>query len=444
MRIVSLFAGAGGLDLGFERAGYKIVFANEYDKTIWQTFEANHPCKIDKRDIREIQSSDVPDCDGIIGGPPCQSWSEAGSLRGIKDSRGQLFFEYIRILNKKKPKFFLAENVVGMLSSRHSEAVEKIKAMFSKAGYNLSVELINVVDYGIPQDRKRVFYIGIRKDLGFKFQFPEPSNNYVHLEQAIGDLKDTTKTSLSISNDDILQLELQKDTEGKIGDVRDVLIIRCLQKWEIGISAKVNNYAVKHSRLSDVLDFGKEWFNLNNTNEYFNEIKPIFNKLRKLKEKKIKWSELDNKKEEIYTPILNSFEREIRRLYQTHNEKIVKCLISYIVGQKDFYKVLKYKGKVEIEAYNFHSSLNLPFENIKSKCQIFKTPLPTKLIDISHKNTTKPSDGYTTLIIKMDNNWELSFRLHNAKTLIEPSLKFDVRITSSPKTLFKLTLNIGE
>jgi len=196
MRIVSLFAGAGGLDLGFEKAGCKVVFANEYDKTIWQTYEANHPCKLDKRDIREIQPSDIPDCDGIIGGPPCQSWSEAGSLRGIKDSRGQLFFEYIRILNEKKPKFFLAENVVGMLSLRHSEAVENIKAMFSKAGYNLSVDLINVVDYGIPQDRKRVFYIGIRKDLGFQFQFPEPLDNYINLEQAIGGLKKTAVPAL--------------------------------------------------------------------------------------------------------------------------------------------------------------------------------------------------------------------------------------------------------
>jgi len=196
MKIVSLFAGAGGLDLGFEKAGYKVVFANEYDKTIWQTYEENHPCKLDKRDIREIQSSEVPDCDGIIGGPPCQSWSEAGSLRGIKDSRGQLFFDYIRILKDKKPKFFLAENVVGMLSSRHSEAVENIKNLFSKAGYNLSVNLINVVDYGIPQDRKRVFYIGIRKDLGFTFKFPEPINKYINLKEAIDDLKKTAIPAL--------------------------------------------------------------------------------------------------------------------------------------------------------------------------------------------------------------------------------------------------------
>jgi len=196
MKIASFFAGAGGLDLGFEQAGFKVIFANEYDKTIWQTYESNHPCKLDKRDIREILASDVPDCDGIIGGPPCQSWSEAGSQRGIKDDRGQLFFDYIRILNEKKPKFFLAENVVGMLSERHTEAVETIKHLFTTAGYNLSISLINVADYGIPQDRKRVFYVGIRKDFGFTFQFPKATNKYTNLEQAIGDLRKTAVPAL--------------------------------------------------------------------------------------------------------------------------------------------------------------------------------------------------------------------------------------------------------
>jgi len=196
MKIVSLFSGAGGLDLGFEKAGFEIIFANDYDETIWQTYEANHFCKLDKRDIRKVNAPEVPNCDGIIGGPPCQSWSEAGSLRGINDSRGQLFFDYIRILKDKRPKFFLAENVVGMLSSRHTEAVEHIKSLFENAGYNLSITLINVADYGIPQDRKRVFYIGIRKDLGFTFQFPKATKKYITLEQAIGDLKETAVPAL--------------------------------------------------------------------------------------------------------------------------------------------------------------------------------------------------------------------------------------------------------
>ena len=91
MKIVSLFAGAGGLDLGFERAGFDIVWANEYDKDIWKTYEKNHSNTIlDKRSITDIPTTDIPECDGIIGGPPCQSWSEAGALRGINDKRGQL------------------------------------------------------------------------------------------------------------------------------------------------------------------------------------------------------------------------------------------------------------------------------------------------------------------------------------------------------------------
>ena len=174
MKIISLFSGCGGLDLGFERAGFEIPIANEYDPTIWETYKINHPStKLIEGDIRNIQESDFPDdIDGIIGGPPCQSWSEAGSLRGINDSRGKLFYDYIRILKSKQPKFFLAENVSGMLANRHSEAVRNIIEMFKECGYDLTVSLVNAKDYGVPQERRRVFYIGFRRDLGVRFKFP--------------------------------------------------------------------------------------------------------------------------------------------------------------------------------------------------------------------------------------------------------------------------------
>ena len=132
MNIISLFSGCGGLDLGFELAGFKIPIANEFDKTIWKTFKKNHPkTHLIEGDIRKVTKADITEyldtsIDGIIGGPPCQSWSEAGSLKGINDARGQLFFDYIRILTDFKPKFFLAENVSGMLANRHSEAVQNI------------------------------------------------------------------------------------------------------------------------------------------------------------------------------------------------------------------------------------------------------------------------------------------------------------------------------
>ena len=197
MQVISLFSGCGGLDLGFERAGFEIPVANEFDKTIWATFKANHPkTKLIEGDIRNIKESDFPDSvDGIIGGPPCQSWSEAGALRGIDDDRGKLFFDYIRILKDKQPKFILAENVSGMLADRHSAAVQNIIDMFEECGYDVSITLVNAKDYGVAQERKRVFYIGFRKDLNIDFKFPEGStkddDKKITLRDIIWDLQDT-------------------------------------------------------------------------------------------------------------------------------------------------------------------------------------------------------------------------------------------------------------
>ena len=202
MKVISLFSGCGGLDLGFEKAGFEIPIANEYDRTIWATFKANHPrTHLIEGDIRQIEEDDFPDeIDGIIGGPPCQSWSEAGSLRGINDARGQLFFDYIRILNSKRPKFFLAENVSGMLANRHNEAVQNILKMFDECGYNVSLTLVNAKNYGVAQERKRVFYIGFRKELNIDFKFPQGSTSdddkKIVLKDSIWDLQDTAVPAL--------------------------------------------------------------------------------------------------------------------------------------------------------------------------------------------------------------------------------------------------------
>ena len=198
MKVVSFFAGAGGLDLGFEQAGFDVVWANEYDPEIWETYEKNHKDTIlDRRSISDIHADEVPDCDGIIGGPPCQSWSEAGTLRGIEDQRGQLFYEFLRVLAAKKPKFFLAENVSGMLLSRHSEALENIKKLFRDCGYDLSFKLLNVANYGVPQDRKRVFFVGYRKDLKKRFSFPDVVSEQLFLKDVIWDLRKTALPALN-------------------------------------------------------------------------------------------------------------------------------------------------------------------------------------------------------------------------------------------------------
>lgn len=203
MNIISLFAGAGGLDLGFSNAGFNVIWANEYDRDIWKTYEKNHPNTIlDRRSITQIPSEDVPDCDGIIGGPPCQSWSEAGSMRGIEDNRGQLFFEFIRLLEAKQPYFFLAENVSGMLLLRHKEALDNIKNHFRNAGigYDLHFEMLNAKDFKVPQDRKRVFFIGFRSDLKIDFKFPRGFKEIIPLSKAIGDLTDNVLSAKNGKN----------------------------------------------------------------------------------------------------------------------------------------------------------------------------------------------------------------------------------------------------
>ena len=189
MKIVSLFSGAGGLDLGFKKAKFETVWANEYDSTIWETFEHNFPgVFLDKRDVRKIPHQDIPNCDGVIGGPPCQSWSEAGAGRGIEDKRGQLFHEYIRLLKEKKPKFFLAENVSGILHPKHKQAFDLIISQLSDAGYDVSYKLMNANDYEVPEDRLRVIIVGYRVDLKKKFSFPLPFRPNLTLKSAISDL----------------------------------------------------------------------------------------------------------------------------------------------------------------------------------------------------------------------------------------------------------------
>jgi DNA (cytosine-5)-methyltransferase 1 len=180
--LVSLFSGAGGLDLGFKKAGFKTIWANEFDKTITPTFKANFPSiDLDGRSITAISDEEIEEIkhkygpvDGVIGGPPCQSWSEAGARRGIKDHRGQLFHDYVRFIRLLKPKFFLAENVHGIIHSRNKQAFESIKKMFRDQGYIVDAKLLLASDFDVPQDRERVFIIGYHEDLKVDVSFPTP------------------------------------------------------------------------------------------------------------------------------------------------------------------------------------------------------------------------------------------------------------------------------
>ena len=199
MNLISLFSGAGGLDLGFHKAGFHTIIANEFDPKICPTFKANFPdTHLIEGDIRKVNESVFPErITGIIGGPPCQSWSEGGSLRGIEDARGQLFYEYIRILKATQPLFFVAENVSGMLASRHSEAVKGFMRLFDEAGYDVNLKMLNANDYGVPEDRDRIFYIGFRKDLNIHdFEYPQPLDHKPTLRETIWDLRNNAIPAL--------------------------------------------------------------------------------------------------------------------------------------------------------------------------------------------------------------------------------------------------------
>lgn len=206
MNIISFFSGCGGLDLGFECAGFNIIWANEFDKTVCPTYTYNHPnVLLNTKDIREINSSDLPDCDGFIGGPPCQAWSEGGLGLGLADDRGKVFLDYIRLIKEKKPKFFLIENVPGILSEKHNQVFSEFINQLSVAGYNVSYQLLNAKFFNVPQDRERVFIVGIRSDFSEKYKFPQPKlTTHLSLKSAIGDIY---SSPFSYNNELVVQNE---------------------------------------------------------------------------------------------------------------------------------------------------------------------------------------------------------------------------------------------
>lgn len=177
MRIVSLFSGAGGLDLGFIKAGHTIIWANDiYDDAV-ATYKQNIGNHITNIDIKEVKSDDIPDCDMVIGGFPCQGFSVANVKRHSTDTRNSLYKELLRVIIDKKPKYFLAENVKGLLSLNKGEVFSMILKDFFEAGYNVVYKVLNSANYGVPQKRERVIIVGVRKDLPFLFEFPKETHS---------------------------------------------------------------------------------------------------------------------------------------------------------------------------------------------------------------------------------------------------------------------------
>lgn len=171
---ISLFCGAGGLDIGFERAGFKTIWANDFDSDACKTHEQWSEAKVVCGDVAKIDADSIPDADIMLGGFPCQGFSLSGP-RKIDDSRNVLYKHYVRIVKAKKPLMFVGENVKGLLTMGNGEIIDAIVEDFSQCGYDVYYKLLNAKDYEVPEDRERVIIVGFRKDLGIKnFVFPSP------------------------------------------------------------------------------------------------------------------------------------------------------------------------------------------------------------------------------------------------------------------------------
>ncbi len=197
MNVVSLFSGAGGLDLGFIMAGHKIIWANDLYSDAVATYKRNIGDHIVEKDIKEIPSEEIPNCDIVIGGFPCQGFSVANTKRNTKDERNTLYKELLRVIKDKQPKFFLAENVKGIMSLNKGETFKMILDDFSSLEYKVQFKLLNSADYGVPQLRERVIIVGVRKDINFTFHYPETTNSkdgkdgkkkWISVQEAIGNM----------------------------------------------------------------------------------------------------------------------------------------------------------------------------------------------------------------------------------------------------------------
>lgn len=198
-KVVSLFAGCGGCDQGitgdfvfnqkrYERLPFELTYAMDIDQKALNTHMLNFRDSIIKcADVCDVESSEIPDCDVIIGGFPCQSFSTVNPTKDPFDERANLYKQMVRIVKDKQPQVFIAENVKGLMTLHKGEIFKRIYKAFEDAGYTLSYRLLNAADYGVPQKRERMIMVGFRNDLGIKFEFPEETNknNWVPLSVAV-------------------------------------------------------------------------------------------------------------------------------------------------------------------------------------------------------------------------------------------------------------------
>ena len=243
--------------------------------------------------------------------------------------------------------------------------------------------------------------------------------------------------------DDRLFIRFNNDATGRDGDVRDVVLFRKNRKgsvvWEIGLSAKNNHDAVKHSRLSETNDFAKSWLGAPCSNEYWTSARRIFGKVDEWRNAGTEnWNEVEHLKEEsIYVPLLKAFRKEIMRIYECDHKATVESLISYLIGKFPFYKVIKYDGNgmVIMQAFNLVPGLGEAYAGTKPDCRPKKIPYPSRIVEFDFADK-KPGTMKDTMTIIMDHGWQIDFRIHSGDGKLSKSAKFDTRLTGNPPILF--------
>ncbi len=235
-----------------------------------------------------------------------------------------------------------------------------------------------------------------------------------------------------------LIISIQPDSAGIKGDVRDVVCLRKQNGWEIGLSCKHNHHAVKHSRLSDTIDFGKEWIGVPCSKEYFDTVIPLFSELRRIRDnskenrRPMLWEEIADKSERYYKPLLEAFMKELKRIADD-NEGTPEAMIRYLLGRNDFYKIITEDSSrtTRVEAINIAGTLNASSGNEKPITKVPVLKMPTQFYHIDFKLN---SDN--TVEVVCDGGWQISMRIHNASSRVEPSLKFDVQLISFPSSVY--------
>lgn len=235
-----------------------------------------------------------------------------------------------------------------------------------------------------------------------------------------------------------LTLVIQTDAQGIAGDVRDVVCVRRANGWEIGVSCKHNHHAVKHSRLSATIDFGNEWLGKPCSQHYFDDVVPLFNELRDMKVNAVEngepiplWSDIPDKAERYYVPVLNAFLTELTRL-AAEDPGVPSKLIEYLLGRYDFYKVITddRHETTRVEAINIAGNLNRSANGHRSIVDVARLRLPTRFY---HVGFAPGSDNKVEIVC--DEGWALTMRIHSASSKVEPSLKFDVQLVSLPSSI---------